>query len=63
MPKRVYVGAVDGIETVLDGRVIVVERGQEVEVSVEQAKLLDAQPDNWATVAGARKATAKDGDA
>lgn len=48
MPTRVYVGPCAAIETVLDGVKFDVARGETVDVSLEQAKALDAQPDNWA---------------
>lgn len=54
MQRRIYVGPVDAIITNLGtdprlgGRTWRVERGESVEVSDEQAALLDKQPDNWA---------------
>ena len=49
MPVRTYIGPIDIIATVLlDGREVVVARGEPVTVSDEDAVRLDAQPDNWA---------------
>jgi hypothetical protein len=45
-----YIGPVDEIETVLDGRVYTVPRGGTVEVSPHAAKMLDRQPSNWQAV-------------
>lgn len=44
---RWYVGPVDLIATVVDGREVVLSRGEAVSVSAEAAAGLDAQPDNW----------------
>lgn len=54
MPRRIYVGPVDAIITNLGtdtrngGQTWRVERGEAIDVSDEQAALLDKQPDNWA---------------
>ncbi len=48
--KRRYVGPVVDIETVLDGRVVMLSHGDTVEVSPLTAEVLDQSPDNWAPV-------------
>jgi hypothetical protein len=53
MPRRIYVGPIDAIITnlgidPLQQRQWRVERGEAVDVTEEQAALLDQQPDNWA---------------
>ncbi len=45
--RRRYVGPVDAITTRLDGVVVVVERGQTVDVSREQADALDVMEGMW----------------
>ena len=55
MAKRVYVGSVDAIDTVLNGVQMRVERGEVVDVPAAVAEQLDAQPDNWAKPGSATK--------
>jgi hypothetical protein len=48
MPERQYVGAIDEVDVVGIGTF---KRGDVLEVTAEQAKALDAQPDNFKTPA------------
>ena len=61
MARRIYVGPVAEILTVLDGIEMQVERGDSVDVSDEQAAQLDLCPDNWATPK-AKPSNKKEGD-
>lgn len=68
MPRRTYTGPVDAIATRLpSGREVTVERGQTVEVTADEAALLDAQTGNWTDPddSGTRRAakTAEKGNA
>jgi len=47
MTKRQYVGPVDAVVTLIGGVERYVERGDVVEVTPAEAKLLDAQSGNW----------------
>jgi hypothetical protein len=47
MPRRIYAGPIDAINTELDGVEMRVERGEAVTVSEETAAKLDDQPSNW----------------
>lgn len=49
MPRRIYVGPVTEIVTRLDGVEMLLGRGHSVDVSEEQAEILDRDPDNWAS--------------
>lgn len=60
MHRRTYTGPVDAIATRLpSGREVTVERGQTVEVTADEAALLDAQAGNWTDpdASGTRRAT------
>lgn len=46
MAHRIYVGAHDEVE--VPDLNVVVKRGDSIEVTPEQAALLDDQPENWA---------------
>lgn len=50
MLKYRYIGPVDEIETIADGRKYTVKRGETIEVSPFAGKSLDAQPSNWEQV-------------
>ena len=54
MKKYRYVGPVDEIQTIADGRVYTVKRGDIIEVSPHAAKSLEAQPSNWEHVKAAK---------
>lgn len=60
MLKYEYVGPVDTIETVLDGRVRTVKRGEVIEVTPHAAGLLDLVPANWRPVKTRRNTTSED---
>jgi len=52
MPKVRYIGSIDEIEAVGVG---VFKRGDELEVTAEQAKALLTQPDNFESVTEKKK--------
>lgn len=59
MTTRVtYIGAHDEVETVLDGKPVILAQGESINVSDEQAHLLLDQPLNWE---GDRPTTAREG--
>lgn len=47
--KVKYVGGIDAIDTVVDGKVVTVNRGEEIEVSDRQGSRLLEQEGNWQT--------------
>lgn len=59
MPRRIYVGPIDEIETRIGGVDMFVKRGDVIDVTSEQAAVLDQCPYNWATP---RATTKKEGD-
>jgi len=48
MPRRIYVGPITEVVTRLDGVEMTLGRGQSVDVSEEQAEVLDRDEVNWA---------------
>jgi hypothetical protein len=50
MLKYEYVGPVDQIDTIVDGRTYTVKRGDVLEVSPYASRMLDLQPSNWQPV-------------
>lgn len=50
MLKYEYIGPIDEIQTIADGRVYTVKRGDTIEVSPYAAKAFDLQPSNWKPV-------------
>jgi hypothetical protein len=48
MPRRVYVGPIVEVVTALDGVEMTLARGESVDVSDEQAAILDRDEVNWA---------------
>lgn len=61
MPSVTYVGPHDEIETVLDGKPVVLRHGESIDVSAEQADGLLEQTTNWAkSSTKAAKAAADD---
>lgn len=48
MPRRIYVGPVAEVVTRLDGVEMALGRGHSVDVSDEQAEILDRDEVNWA---------------
>jgi hypothetical protein len=60
MARRTYVGPIAEIVTRLDGVEMILERGDSVDVSAQQAEQLDACPENWA--APRQAPPKKDGD-
>lgn len=52
MPRRIYHGPIDAVIVTLGGGDLRVERGDVVDVSEEDAKRLDAAPENWGTPKG-----------
>ena len=62
MARRIYVGSVDAIDTVLDGVEMTLERGEAVDVSDEQAEIMDLCPDNWLKPKAAATRDKKEGD-
>lgn len=54
MPRRIYRGPIDAVIVTLSGNELRVERGDVVDVSEEDAKRLDAVPENWDIPKGLR---------
>ena len=50
MLKYQYVGPVDQIDTIADGRTYTVKRGDIIEVSPYAGEKFDLQPSNWKAV-------------
>lgn len=48
MPRRIYVGPIGKVETLIDGIQIELSRGDSVDVSERQAEALDRDEVNWA---------------
>ena len=55
MKKFKYVGPIDQIDTVADGRVYTVSRGDIIEVSPYAAEALRSQPSNWEEIKPSKK--------
>jgi hypothetical protein len=60
MPRRIYVGPCVEVVTRLDGVEMVLARGESVDVSEEQAAVLDRDTVNWAQPRAPR--SQKEGD-
>ena len=50
MLKYRYIGPIDEITTIADGRTYTVKRGDTIEVSPYAGKAFDNQPSNWEQV-------------
>jgi protein involved in polysaccharide export with SLBB domain len=48
--KYQYVGPIDEIQTIADGRVYTLKRGDTIEVSPYAAEAFNKQPSNWKPV-------------
>lgn len=56
MATRTYTGPHDEVEVPALG--LVVKQGEQIEVSADDAKLLDEQPDNWSKATASKTAAA-----